>query len=69
MGLVAPRHVGSSWTKAQTRVPCIGRQILNNCATRGVLIFLISKLVLYVKMPKFLIEVQLTYNVVLVSGV
>ena len=33
-GLVAPRHVGSSRTRAQTRVPCIGRQILNHCATR-----------------------------------
>ena len=35
MGLVAPRHVESSRTRAQTRVPCIGRQILNHCATRG----------------------------------
>ena len=34
MGLVAPRHVGSSWTRARTRVPCIGRQIPNHCATR-----------------------------------
>ena len=33
-GPVAPRHVGSSQTRAQTRVPCIGRQILNHCATR-----------------------------------
>ena len=33
-GLVAPRHVGSSWTRAQTRVPCIGRWILNHCTTR-----------------------------------
>ena len=32
-GLVAPRHVGSSQTRARTRVPCIGRQILNHCAT------------------------------------
>ena len=36
MGLVAPRHVGSSWTRAQTCVPCIGRQILNHCTTREV---------------------------------
>ena len=35
-GLVAPRHVGSSRTRAWTRVPCIGRQILNHCATREV---------------------------------
>ena len=36
MGLVAPRHVGSSWTRAQTGVSCIGRQVLNHCATRAV---------------------------------
>ena len=34
MGLVAPWHVGSSQTRARTRVPCIGRQTLNHCATR-----------------------------------
>ena len=34
MDLVAPRHVGSSQTRDRTRVPCIGRQILNHCATR-----------------------------------
>ena len=34
-GLLAPRYVGSSRTRAQTRNPCIGRQILNHCATRG----------------------------------
>ena len=34
MGPVAPRHVGSSQTRARTRVPCIGRQILNHCTTR-----------------------------------
>ena len=33
-GPVAPRHVGSSQTRTRTRVPCIGRQILNHCATR-----------------------------------
>ena len=33
-GLVAPRHVGSSWTRDWTRVPCIGRRILNHCASR-----------------------------------
>ena len=35
-GLVAPQHVGSSRTRAQTRVPCIGRQILSHCTTREV---------------------------------
>ena len=33
-GLVAPRHVGSSQTTARIHVACIGRQILNYCATR-----------------------------------
>ena len=37
MGLVAPWHVGSSRARARTRVPCIGRRILNHCATRQVL--------------------------------
>ena len=33
-GPVAPWHVGSSQTRARTRVPCISRQTLNHCATR-----------------------------------
>ena len=36
-GLVAPWHVGSSRTRARTRVPCIGTWILNHCATREAL--------------------------------
>ena len=36
-GLVVPWHVGSSWTRARTSVPCIGRRILNHCATREAL--------------------------------
>ena len=36
MVLVAPQHVGSSRTRARTRVPCVGRWILNHCATREV---------------------------------
>ena len=36
-GPVAPQHVGSSQTRARTRVPCIGRQTLNHCATREAL--------------------------------
>ena len=43
MSLVAPQHVGSSRTRNQTGNPCIGRQILNHCATREVpVIFLIN---------------------------
>ncbi|XP_060160004.1 radixin isoform X2 [Globicephala melas] len=38
-GPAAPRHVGSSRTRARTRVPCIGRQTLNHCATREALGF------------------------------
>ena len=33
-GLVASRHVGSSQARGRTRVSCIGRWILNHCATR-----------------------------------
>ena len=33
---LAPWHVGSSWTRAGTRVPCIGRWILNHCTIREV---------------------------------
>ena len=36
-GPAAPRHVGSSQTRARARVPCIGRQTLNHCATREAL--------------------------------
>ena len=36
MGFVALWHVGFSRTRARTRVPCIGRWILNHCATREV---------------------------------
>ena len=52
IGLVAPRYVGSSWTRAQTRVPCIGRQILNHCASReapsvGVFSFLVFNFIYF----------------------
>ena len=50
MGLVAPRHVGSSWTRDQIRVLCIGRQILNHCTTREVPVSL-SKSALAVSTP------------------
>ena len=36
MGLVAPRHVESSWTRDQTHVSCISRWILNHWTTREV---------------------------------
>ena len=34
MGLVALWHMGSSWTRDGTRVPCIARWILNHWTTR-----------------------------------
>ena len=33
-GLVAPQHVGSSQTRDQTHVPCIGRSVLSHWTTR-----------------------------------
>ena len=33
MGLVAGWHMESSWTRGRTRVPCIGRQVLNHWTT------------------------------------
>ena len=36
-GLVALRHVGSSWNRDRTRVSCIGRRILYHWATRETL--------------------------------
>ena len=34
MGLVAPWHADSPWTRDRTTVPCIGRQILIHWTTR-----------------------------------
>ena len=42
-GPAAPWHVGSSQTRARTRVPCIGRQILNHCATREAPFFILME--------------------------
>ena len=47
-GPAAPRHVGSSQTRAQTRVPCIGRQTLNHCATREALDLLLKHILIKV---------------------
>ena len=47
-GPVAPRHMGSSQTRARTRVPCIGRQTLNHCATREALIFFFNLFILFI---------------------
>ena len=37
LGFVALQHVGSSQTRDQTHVPCIGRLIVNHWTTRAVL--------------------------------
>ena len=37
-GLLAPRHVESSWTRDQTCVPCIDRQIFNHWTILGFLV-------------------------------
>ena len=36
-GFVALQHVGSSWTRDQTHVPCIGRWNPTHCTTEEVL--------------------------------
>ena len=40
-GLAALQHVGSSRTRARTRIPCIGWRIPTHCATREVPIHLL----------------------------
>ena len=55
-GPVAPCHVGSSQTRARTCFPCIGRQILNHCATREAPVSLLFdttclKLIWYLPVP------------------
>ena len=55
-GLVAPQHVGSSRTRARTRVPCIGKRILNHCTTREVPLHLI-----FMFMVSYQISIQITF--------
>ena len=57
MGLVTPRHVGSSQTRARTHVPCIGRQILNHCATREAL----KLYLIYFYFKKFFILIKFLF--------
>ena len=42
-GSIAPRHVRSSQTRGRTRVPCIGRRILNHWTTREVPIIFLNQ--------------------------
>ena len=73
MGPAAPWHVGSSQTRARTRVPCIGRQILNHCATReaqklGFVIKMIRQSLKNSKLPiKFLMKCKYSVLVVCIK--
>ena len=49
MGLVAQRHMESSWTRDQTRVPCIGGQILIPWDSREVLVSCFEQVQIQVK--------------------
>ena len=51
-GPVAPRHVGSSQTRARTSVPCLGRRTLNHCATREALVFYFKRSTLIQSLKK-----------------
>ena len=74
-GLVALRHVGSSWTRDRTRIPCIGKWFLNHWTTRNVLscfykpVFLISYLIWLLHWPLSLTDRLTLLNFTqLVSG-
>ena len=49
MGFVAQRHMESSWTRDQTRVPCIDRQILIPWDSREVLVSCFEQVQIKVK--------------------
>ena len=65
MGFVAPRHVGSSRTRDQTRVPCIGRRILNHCATKEVpLSHILIRTNITTCYRSHLLSIQLLYSII-----
>ena len=64
MGLVAPRHVGSSRTRPRTRVPCIGRWVLNHSASREVLLPVILIRLFQSKNSQHILSTWKHYNVV-----
>ena len=61
MGLVPVRHVGSSWSRDQTHVLCIGGQILIDCVTRKVPVgpYCLSTLYVVVCIPFIIIHIRL----------
>ena len=64
-GLVAPRHVGSSRTRACTHVPCIGRQILSQCTTREAPVYLLQTGVCLDLLPIFKSDCSFSYCLLL----
>ena len=62
-GLVAPRHVGSSQARARTRVPCIGRRILNHCATREAPFLNLFKNTITISEKKIVISIEVVFFV------
>ena len=78
-GLAAPRHVGSSQTRARTHVARIGRRLLNHCTTREVhpvyikntinlfnIIFYIYRIYIYIE---YMTEYSKTYNVLIYMAI
>ena len=68
MGLVALWHVESSRIRAQTHVPCTGRQIVKHCTTREVpiLLFFFKAVCVYIFI--YLLTYLLTYLFLAVLG-
>ena len=52
-GLAAARHVGSSWTRDQTSVPCVARQTLNHWITREAQIHFFKRIFSFFISPTF----------------
>ena len=67
-GPAAPRHAGSSQTRARICVPCIGRQILNHCATREALYCIFKSILKVCFFLKFLFIYLFIYLFLAVLG-
>ena len=62
LGVSCPQHVGSSQTRDQIRVPCIGKRILNHWTTREVSPSVPSKVL------TLLFEPLLLFSLLLLQG-
>ena len=67
-GLVARQHVESSWTRDRTRIPCIGRWILNPWTTRKALVVRFYLNSLLSPWLAFLLQGWLHYALTVVSS-